>query len=1058
MLRSLLETWPAEITLVPYSGVQFLDFGFSIDAISGGSAQFSERIQAKREDGTDVWRIYPHSGDDDADAAIPEPNDPEEEDYSISKTKALEPFLMKWTPIPLLRIGHGKGPGGTELYDKGPTTWARLYLLELDERDPKTDHTHRAILAIDTDLDEEEVEALDDADEESSDGHFLTPSPKDAVDERNFRLVCDVRQMGWFLRHSVIEEDGTEFDVQKWVDDWLLDQFMALKRAQRPNREVRAEDLPYKFEHWARYIAMLRLLEEAIDRPKIRLLDTVTQNGGANEQRYQCVEVDLVLDVGNSRTCGILVESFPDDTRGIDLNNSYVLALRDLSRPERLHQEPFESRVEFAQADFGPEYIARRSNREKPAFLWPSLMRVGPEAAAMVQSSRGNETLSGLSSPKRYLWDSDPVMQDWRFRNWSSRDSLPLVARSAFRFLNEAGDVIEQVVHEEADKLRERNKTSKSPAIRPRFSRSALYGFLISELTTHALVQINDPAGRATRKQSNLPRRLRNIILTLPSATPVQEQSIMRSRAEGAIRLAWAIRDWSAIKSSTCEPPKVIVEWDEASCTQLVWLFDQITQRFGGQIDDFFDLAGRRRSRARAGRKPSRAKPSAASGPSLRLGCLDIGGGTTDLMVTTFFGEDNRAIRPVQNVREGFRLAGDDLVGAVVGRLVLAQLRDRITEAGASYVDEFLVELFGGDFGEFEEQTRQKRRQFALQVLSPVALAFLSAYETMSFDEVRTLEMRSIVGTRPGDPADDEDIDQNPNLAIADEVLAYLEEVAQDRGAVGWRLADMTFEVRPGEMEDVVRGVLGPPLEAMVELVEHLDVDVLLLSGRPTRLPAVRDLVRETMAVRPDRLISMHDYKVGGWYPFRDRVSSRIGDPKTTAAVGGMLCLLAANRIVNFKLHTEEIRMRSTARYIGELEKTGLIQADRVLFSGDGTGRSGEQTAEISFRSPIHVGFRQLPHVRWMASPLYRLDFANENAKSFATPLKVVIRRREVEGTVETQQELLRMEALKEAFVVDEVEAADGASCKPSDVRMSLHTLGVDEHDYWLDTGVFEVE
>lgn len=1052
MLRSLVERWPAELTVPPYSGIQLLDFGFNIDALSRGSAAFSERLAEQRAAG-EVWRLHPHTGDEERDAHIPPPAAEGEEDYTVSKIKAMEPFLRKWTPVPVLRIRPGLGPRGQESYDGGPSTWARLYVLELDEREPGTGFTHRAILALDTELDES-----DDAD--GPDALYLAPTIKDAAEEREFRLACNPEQMAWFLRRPVVETDGSEFDQQKWVDEWLRGQFLAFKQAQRPNRELRPEDLPYRFEHWARYLALLRLLEEAIRPPKLRLIDTVS-----DDRRYQCVEVDLVLDVGNSRTCGILVESYPNDSR-VDLNNSYALAMRDLGRPELYHRRPFESRVEFAQVDFGPEHIARRSGRSRPAFLWPSLVRVGPEATRLVRAAEGTETVSGLSSPKRYLWDLQPVSQDWRFQGAGPRQTLPLIARSAFRFLNEAGDVIEQVKIEEDARLRGRNETSKTGAIRPRFSRSSLYGFMLCELIVHALVQINDPASRATRKQSDLPRRLRNIILTLPSATPIQEQAIMRSRAEGALRLTWAILGWSGQKSLTCQMPKVLVDWDEASCTQLVWLYDEIAQKFGGQIDAFFELQGKPRRRPGAP-AAAPARPGAGSTrpePSLRVACIDIGGGTTDLMVTTYYSEDNRAIRPHQNVREGFRIAGDDLAQEVVGRIVLPQMRDRLEASGAAYAEELLRELFGGDVGDVEEQTRQRRRQFSIQVLTPVALAVLEACETLAPGESRVLRLAEVVGARPPPPTplggeDDETPPPPVDLAVAEDVVAYLEAPARARGARDWRLAEIAFEINPLSVDDAVRDVLGPPLEAMLELVDHLDADVILLSGRPTRLGSVCGMVREIMAARPDRIVPMHSYKVGGWYPYRDRVSNRIGDPKTTAAVGGMLCLLAANRIVNFKLHTEEIRMRSTAHFIGEMERNGQIRTERVLFNDvdlQSKGRA-EDTAEILLRSPVHIGFRQLPHERWMGSPLYRLDFANENAQRRPTPLRVMIRRREVEREAETQAEMLRAEALKEAFVVDEVEDAEGAGCKTSDVKLTLHTLGVDESDYWLDTGIFRI-
>jgi hypothetical protein len=97
---------------------------------------------------------------------------------------------------------------------------------------------------------------------------------------------------------------------QKGVDDWLLELFREFKLAQRPGRPLREEDFPYRHEHWARYLTLLELLGEAIAPPRLKLLDTVS-----SERRYAPVDVDLVLDVGNSRTCGILIETYPDQAR-----------------------------------------------------------------------------------------------------------------------------------------------------------------------------------------------------------------------------------------------------------------------------------------------------------------------------------------------------------------------------------------------------------------------------------------------------------------------------------------------------------------------------------------------------------------------------------------------------------------------------------------------------------------------------------------------------------------------------------------------------------------------
>ena len=92
-------------------------------------------------------------------------------------------------------------------------------------------------------------------------------------------------------------------------------------------------------------------------------------------------------------------------------------------------------------------------------------------------------------------------------------------------------------------------------------------------------------------------------------------------------------------------------------------------------------------------------------------------------MITTYRGEDNRVLHPEQTFREGFRVAGDDLVHRVVSASVLPRLEDAITAAGGRFVAERMRELCGGDIGGQEQQTAQRRRQFSVRVLVPLAEA-----------------------------------------------------------------------------------------------------------------------------------------------------------------------------------------------------------------------------------------------------------------------------------------------------------------------------------------------
>lgn len=1032
-----LTEWRGDVSLVPYSGIQILDFGFDLDAVAMKPMRFIERIT--REDGELVERtLIPLTGDPEIDAEFESDPLPTDDSYTIRPQSALDAFLSEWVPVPVLRLKNERGPGGEERFDPGPSTWARMRVVALDAPDPDTGHTHRIQLALDTMLMAR-----------NADGSYIGPERTDAEKARDFRFVSDPAMMDWFLRRLEQDDRGTPYDPQKWVSDWLEELFLARKREERPGRRVTRESLPHQFEHWARYLCYLKLLDAAVAFPRIHFTNTVS-----DREAVTPVDVELVLDIGNSRTCGILIERFSGETR-TDLARSFPLEIRDLSRPELLYSGLFESRVEFTEFGMGDERYASRSGR-RGAFVWPSCVRIGPEAMRLVATETGTETTSGLSSPKRYLWDGEPIRQDWRFHNHDDPNNLPRSIRAAMRYVNEAGDVLDQIAYEESRRLRPRGKTSRLPAIRPRFSRSSLFCFMLAEIIAHAMVQVNSPASRLRRPQSELPRRLDRVILTLPTATSVQEQAIIRSRARGALSLVWAMMGLKQGESSIAFPPQLIVEWDEASCTQLVYLYSELIQKFDGRIDRFLHLKGRNRARS----------PGAAPSPSLRLACIDIGAGTTDLMVTTYWGEANRVLHPQQTFREGFRVAGDDLLQRLISSIVFPAIRDEVARQGGQFISERLSELFAGDIGGQDQQVVQKRRQFAGRVLIPVAIEILHRCENAEEFEDLTVPLETLLtvedatGTAP--PPDDGDGGASDSaLRVVRTLLAYLEEPARELGATEFRLTDVTIRFSRAEVDAIAREVFQKSLSNMAEMADHLGVDVILLTGRPSRLPAVRSIIEELMVVPPNRLVSMHSYKTGRWYPFRDPVTQRIGDPKSTVAVGGMLIALSESRIPNFKIHTSAFQMRSTARYIGEMDSSGQITDDRLAFSDVNlnTRKSeSDNQARLRMFAPIYLGSRQVPQERWTTTPLYRIDYATAAAQSRPGPLLLTLERADFEEEDDrvTSEDVLRREAMREAFTVTEIEDGEGEAMKPSEVVLRLQTLGLDD-EYWVDTGLFRL-
>lgn len=1031
------------IRLVPHSGIQFVEYAFNIDVVGRLSRRFIEQEVVGRGGASAgrSFQLVPAWDEDDPTSGVEQSARDDDREYTISERAALDVFMEKWVPVPMLRIRSDEDGGG--VLDRGPTNWARVRVVEVPDRAPDSPVSHRVIFAFDTELLEKKPNRP-----------YLGPSRTDAENEHEFAFAYRYREIAWFL--GAVPKDAPDHEAaryQEWVPAWLSELFRELKAAQRGDRPLRDADFPNALEHYARYLVLLEYLARAVKPRAIRLTDTVSAS-----PTIRPVVVDLVLDVGNSRTCGILIESHPNEDR-VDLNNSLVLKLRDLGEPERVYAEPFESHVELSSASFGRDGLSRLSGRPR-AFFWPSPVRVGPEAARFREVSIGTEAVGGLSSPKRYLCDSRAVNQEWRFpdRDYGPDGTSPLIDRTMRQYLNARGDVIAQL---EADRKRYRFQVRSDDlvgAAKLTYSRSSFFTFMMSEIVCHALSMINNASVRNTLKTKDAPRKLRRVILTLPPAMPVQEQRLLRSRAEGAVKLVWQLMGWTANPPPGLSPPEMHVAWDEASCVQFVYLYGEITQKLGGAVEGFLRLAGRERPFAEPGELPrADAKPE----PSIRIASVDVGGGTTDLMVTTYYAEGNRAIKPVQNFREGFRIAGDDVLKAVIEQLVLPPIEAALREAGHSDPRGFMSERFGGDRANMAEQEKHGRRQFVSRVLEPIGLKILADVEAGDAQEGAQVIARPFDGFFP---------EQGTRLhrrgLPPQRLLDFVEAPAQREGAAGFSICACRFESRPDVVADCVRSVMNGVIGNLAEAIHALDADVVLLSGRPTRIGALTELLVDKLAVSPDRVVPLHSYHAGTWYPFRDRDNRRIGDPKTTTAVGGMLCALAETQLTNFTLFTRRLGLRSTARYIGQIELNGRLNDAGLCFREVDldapkakTGRTArEDSAVVRYYAPMQIGFRQLPVERWTATPLYRLRTRSGlDGANWRLPLEITLERADDDGSVDddSPDALLRSESMKEEFKITSAFDADGVDVQRS-VELVLDTLGT-EGGYWLDTGILGV-
>lgn len=1018
------------ITLVSNTGIQFIDLGLALQVNKESNGQF-----AKATNETVTRLAYNTENDfyyyDKTPELISNNIIKGEPAFDLSLEQSLRLLDSHWLPIPFVRFI------APFRYDQGPSNWVRMRIVKLDKPD-LDGNNYRITIAFDTNLMPDNEHA-----------NYLAPSVKDVDAGVSFKLSTCVEQTNWFF-------------TQEWVNSWLEAIF------KEASAHLDAQDLEEaldRHEPQAHLLNVLSLITSSTvhkspTQPKLQVPVVKIENSNRGDS-LPVIPVDLVLDVGNSRTCGILIENLGKDSSR--LNSNYILQLRDLSAPERVYNHPFESRIEFAQAVFGKENFAVKSGRNN-AFLWPTMARVGNEAGRLASQRRGTEGSTGLSSPKRYLWDENAYDHGWRFNSSYIKSDTEAHATAApfSHLIDEYGEALFTL--DEDDRL---------PVFLPRYSRSSLMTFMLAEVLAQALCQINSPAQRARQGQTDTPRHLNSITLTVPPGMAQAERAILQERLNQAIVLVWKSLGWHSGEESpflagkeanpfnpkpSVPMPKTSVEWDEASCGQLVYLFTEINEHFGGHPEEFF----------KAILRPD--KKLQKRDERITLASIDIGGGTTDLVITEYrldragsnSSGSNVHIVPKQLFRDSFKVAGDDIVLDVIQTFILPSFAHALENIGIKETEALLAILCGND--SVSTQNQIYRQQLTLQVFVPIALSILKKYEDYNPEEPEGRLTFSYEELMQGSRASPE---------VQDFVVSMLRR--------NLRRNDIVFDVHTVNIDIDLQKLHGmflsgkititDSLSALCEVITQYPCDMLLLTGRPSRLPGLQAFVRKSLPLPPGRILPMHNYHTGGWYPFHK--NGMIDDPKTTAAVGAMLCMLSANySILSFYFRSIDLKPYSTIRYFGVIDNTNHVSLGDVLYSDiktadgkmqlpseDGTEES--ETPPLEFRGDIRLGFRQLPIQRWTASPLYTLRFTDSGKEKYTRASKqnneipVLKIRFKVKDPTEYMK---KMGINSDRLEVSKVECSVTSSTfnLRTDFKLELNTMldtDMSDTNYWLDSG-----
>lgn len=928
------------------------------------------------------------------------------------KVPAFELLLDKWLPMPMFECDATGNTTGI------PMGWCRVMIRRVGEGEAKGTSRYSLTWAFDTHLADNPLSP-----------YF--PFFYDENEKKKQYALCNKPDV-LFNFLSIIEEQNA------------VSQYIASLLHINPAKLVH-----HRYKFIAYYIYLINFLRLSGASPRVTLYNP--HDGD--------VEVDMVLDIGNSRTCGVLFEDG-------DFTRSVMLELRDLSKPWITYKNPFDMRLVYRRADFGNDLIL-----PEEAFNWKSIVRVGEEARSLVYHSIEDmgiaERANNYSSPKRYLWDRKKSQARWEFL---ITDTDPFnVRQSPNIFLENFTDMFDErgEFKEKADTVNVFEMESEATDSDCHYSRASMMTFVMVEVLQQAIAQINSPSFRDKHGRIDCRRRLRNVIITCPTAMPHVEQISLRQSMVDAqkamLRCNPSLRPINVIPSP--EALKVTDDYDsidkrqwsydEASACQLVYIYAEIAQRYNGKIDKFFDAKGHKRQEF---------LDEGYERNSLTIGSIDIGAGTTDIMICSYKyeGDEQSCITPVPHFYDSFYVAGDDILRNIVQRYVIEGPETGIPFMGSIHSallalllamsDEELLELpctratYTDVYRTYVEdivgcqspERKEERKRYFASVLLRDFFGYDSAM--MSFKD---RQARVDFNTQISVPIAREMMDllrrRFPSRVYTyDELFADLKPsehlLNHFYNHFGFRFEELSWRFDPEEIASMVRATMEPLMKQLSIVLYAYKCDILVMAGRPTTIDAIPELFIKYYPMSPDRIICLNDYRVGTWYPFADG-QGYFYDQKSVVAVGAMVGYLASTEGFNgMRIDFREMirKMKSTANYIGFYDD----KAQQVKNSLLKPNKSNASATIGSF--PVFLGCKQFDSALYQARPLYGLYFKGKKHQS----VRITFTRSYQED--------------REVVEIEEITDMQGNVIPKSTIEIVQQSI-VADGKHWLDKGEFEL-
>ncbi len=550
------------------------------------------------------------------------------------------------------------------------------------------------------------------------------------------------------------------------------------------------------------------------------------------------------------------------------------------------------------------------------------------------------------SSPKRYFADRRRTNLAWSMvpNAWEKRAELNAhkLRSDLLYWMTEAGEFVDP------DKTETILHPLRDPKM-PNYPRSATFVWMLVGILERAWNQCNhltETAGKFT------PYEIKDVIITYPSGWTRDEIEIYRQRCLEAVQI------FERTNFSSNGQIKLDMDVDEAVASQLPYVFSEI-HKHKDKAKGWLKFAG---------------KKHGGDEPTFRIMTLDIGGGTTDLSVVEYSccetSEEGLVdLRPKLLFRDGYSVAGDELMRLIISRIVFAAVEKSNSRAGAE-----LRKYFSGKVPSAVLQAKRSK-DLKLNII-PLAIQIMCELSSGAPSGKFTLEKAGVERGRWVD-----DLYEHLNLQ---DVLSPDD----------WWNVEIEYDV--SAVNALIREFFEDSIANAAHVAGQYDVDLFFMSGKTSELPEIRNLAKKHVPVTDDRIVSAKNYCAGDWYPFvktdekGNVVENTIQDAKSITAVGAALNFMLANR----KIPGWEIER--TVIDVGYRSQWGFESA---FEKPDGKPFAFDENDEVTVVLDEHRVISRRMTQNAISSAVYRLQNRDPNAKMTTDRFEAKIRRGRDEAT-----------------------------------------------------------